>query len=127
MILVLPNESIRWPSESEDRGQRSAAYVQLRRAKEGRGRSVKRLKSYKVKKVESPAFAKASARQAEIRGQVANIAWDQSKGAGPLSTWRLWLATAAVIILVIAVWKFIDYRMRPPPPGGEPAATETKP
>jgi len=32
---------------------------------------------------------------------------------------RLWLATIAVIVLVIAVWKVIDYRMRPPPPPGE--------
>jgi hypothetical protein len=29
---------------------------------------------------------------------------------------RHWIATFAVILVVIAVWKFIDYRMRPPPP-----------
>jgi hypothetical protein len=57
---------------------------------------------------------------------MAEIAGDKSKGAGPLPTWRLWIATAAVIILVIAVWKFIDFRMQPPPPG-EPTATATKP
>jgi hypothetical protein len=29
---------------------------------------------------------------------------------------RHWIATIAVILIVIAVWKIIDYRMRPPPP-----------
>jgi hypothetical protein len=29
---------------------------------------------------------------------------------------RYWIATIGVILIVIAVWKFIDYRMRPPPP-----------
>jgi hypothetical protein len=32
------------------------------------------------------------------------------------ATIRLWIATAAVIVLVVVVWKIIDYRMRPPPP-----------
>jgi len=32
---------------------------------------------------------------------------------------RLWIATVGVIVLIVAVWKFIDYRMRPPPPPGE--------
>ena len=32
------------------------------------------------------------------------------------STIRLWVATVVTIILVIAVWKFIDFRMQPPPP-----------
>ena len=27
-----------------------------------------------------------------------------------------WKWTIAVFLVVIAVWKFIDYRMRPPPP-----------
>jgi hypothetical protein len=34
---------------------------------------------------------------------------------------RRWMAALAVILLVLAVWKFIDYRMQPPPP---PAAAE---
>jgi hypothetical protein len=29
---------------------------------------------------------------------------------------RYWIATAIVILVVIAVWKFIDYRTQPPPP-----------
>jgi hypothetical protein len=58
---------------------------------------------------------------------MAEIAGDKSKGAGPLPTWRLWIATAAVIILVIAVWKFIDFRMQPPPPPGEISASTTTP
>jgi hypothetical protein len=29
---------------------------------------------------------------------------------------QFWIATLAVIILVIAVWIVVDYRMRPPPP-----------
>jgi hypothetical protein len=29
---------------------------------------------------------------------------------------RFWIATLLTILLVIAVWKIIDYRMRPPPP-----------
>jgi len=37
---------------------------------------------------------------------------DQPAG-GPL---RFWVATIAVVLIVIAVWKFIDYRMQPPPP-----------
>jgi hypothetical protein len=40
----------------------------------------------------------------------------ESRHGGEGSTIRFWLATAAVILIVIAVWKFIDYRMRPPPP-----------
>jgi hypothetical protein len=40
---------------------------------------------------------------------------------------RLWLATAAVIILVVAVWKFIDFRMQPPPPLKAPLTLEAKP
>jgi hypothetical protein len=57
---------------------------------------------------------------------MAEIAGHKSKGAGHLSTMRFWIATVAVVILVIAVWKFIDFRMQPPPPG-EPTATATKP
>jgi hypothetical protein len=30
--------------------------------------------------------------------------------------WRLWIATGIVILIVLAVWKFIDYRTQPPPP-----------
>ena len=41
----------------------------------------------------------------------------QSNGEVKVSASRLWIATAAVIVLVIAVWKFIDSRMQPPPPG----------
>jgi ABC-type nitrate/sulfonate/bicarbonate transport system permease component len=33
---------------------------------------------------------------------------------------RLWLATVTVVIVVIAVWKFIDYRTQPPPPPPPP-------
>jgi len=40
----------------------------------------------------------------------------ESRDAGRRSTARLWIATAVVILIVIAVWKFVDYRMRPPPP-----------
>jgi hypothetical protein len=29
---------------------------------------------------------------------------------------RRWLAALAIILLVLAVWKFIDWRMQPPPP-----------
>jgi hypothetical protein len=29
---------------------------------------------------------------------------------------RFWVATVAVILVVIAVWKFIDWRTQPPPP-----------
>jgi hypothetical protein len=29
---------------------------------------------------------------------------------------RRWIATIVVILVVIAVWKFIDYRTQPPPP-----------
>jgi hypothetical protein len=29
---------------------------------------------------------------------------------------RRWLAAVAVVLLVLAVWKFIDWRMQPPPP-----------
>ena len=29
---------------------------------------------------------------------------------------RLWIATLVVIILVAAVWRFVDYRTRPPVP-----------
>jgi hypothetical protein len=39
-----------------------------------------------------------------------------SHDARGISTIRFWIATAVVILVVIAVWKFIDYRMRPPPP-----------
>ena len=31
-------------------------------------------------------------------------------------TIRRWIATAIVVLVVVAVWKFIDYRMQPPPP-----------
>jgi hypothetical protein len=40
---------------------------------------------------------------------------------------RLWLATVAVIILFVAVWKFIDFRMQPPPPPKAPLTLEAKP
>jgi hypothetical protein len=39
---------------------------------------------------------------------------------------RLWFATIATILLLIAVWKFIDYRMRPPPPSA-PLTQSVKP
>jgi hypothetical protein len=29
---------------------------------------------------------------------------------------RIWIATALVIVVVVAVWKFIDWRTQPPPP-----------
>jgi hypothetical protein len=29
---------------------------------------------------------------------------------------RRWVATAIVVLVVLAVWKFIDYRTQPPPP-----------
>jgi hypothetical protein len=40
----------------------------------------------------------------------------ESRDARGRSSIRLWIATVAVILVVIAVWKFIDYRMQPPPP-----------
>jgi hypothetical protein len=40
----------------------------------------------------------------------------ESRDEGRRSTTRLWIATAAVILVLVAVWKFIDYRMQPPPP-----------
>jgi len=39
---------------------------------------------------------------------------------------RLWLATVTVVIVVIAVWKFIDYRMQPPPPPPHKVAAPAK-
>jgi hypothetical protein len=38
---------------------------------------------------------------------------------------RLWIATVTVLFVVIAVWKFIDYRMRPPPPPNPVAPVKT--
>jgi hypothetical protein len=29
---------------------------------------------------------------------------------------RIWIATALVVLVVIALWRFIDYRTQPPPP-----------
>jgi hypothetical protein len=43
-----------------------------------------------------------------------------------ISPIRRWIATAIVILVVIAVWKFIDYRMQPPPPPN-PVAPVTAP
>jgi len=40
---------------------------------------------------------------------------------------RLWVATVAVVLVVIAVWKFIDYRMQPPPPPHKVAAPAKAP
>jgi len=37
---------------------------------------------------------------------------DESRKTNP----RLWIATGAVIMVVIAVWKYIDYQTQPPPP-----------
>jgi hypothetical protein len=36
--------------------------------------------------------------------------------ADKLSRLRAWIATGVVIFVVIAVWKFIDWRTQPPPP-----------
>jgi hypothetical protein len=36
--------------------------------------------------------------------------------ASTVSAARLWIATVAVIILVVVVWKIIDFGMEPPPP-----------
>jgi len=33
-----------------------------------------------------------------------------------ISPMRYWIATIVVVLVVIAVWKFIDYRTQPPPP-----------
>ncbi len=38
---------------------------------------------------------------------------------------RLWIATVAIIFVVVAVWKFIDYRMQPPPPPNPVAPVKT--
>jgi hypothetical protein len=46
----------------------------------------------------------------------------QDKDTPAVSTLRVWLATAAVIVVVVVVWKVVDYRMRPPAP---PAAAQT--
>jgi len=29
---------------------------------------------------------------------------------------RYWIATVVVVLVVLAVWKFVDYRTQPPPP-----------
>jgi cytochrome c-type biogenesis protein CcmH/NrfF len=42
------------------------------------------------------------------------------------ATIRLWIATAAVIVLVVVVWKIIDYRMQPPPPPSGEVIGEVK-
>jgi hypothetical protein len=34
----------------------------------------------------------------------------------PVSAIRRWVAAIVVLLLVLAVWKVIDWRMRPPPP-----------
>jgi hypothetical protein len=41
-----------------------------------------------------------------------------------MSAARFWIVSAIVILVVIAVWKIIDIRMRPPPP---PPAAQTEP
>ena len=33
-----------------------------------------------------------------------------------MSRVRFWIVTAIVILVVVAVWKFIDLRTQPPPP-----------
>ncbi len=38
----------------------------------------------------------------------------------PPSRGRVFLASALVVLIVAGLWKFIDYRMQPPPP---PAVT----
>jgi hypothetical protein len=36
-------------------------------------------------------------------------------------------ATLVVVITVVAVWKFIDYRMQPPPPPNPVGAMQSQP
>jgi hypothetical protein len=40
---------------------------------------------------------------------------------------QLWIATVAVILVVIAVWKFVDYRTQPPPPPNKVATPAPAP
>jgi len=49
----------------------------------------------------------------------------EPREAGRTSTIRLCVATALVILVVIATWKFIDYRMQPPPPPNPVAPVKT--
>jgi hypothetical protein len=37
---------------------------------------------------------------------------------------RQWIATAIVILVVAATWKFIDYRMQPPPVVAKPVTSD---
>ncbi|HEY6206354.1 MAG TPA: hypothetical protein VIW21_09340 [Chthoniobacterales bacterium] len=39
---------------------------------------------------------------------------------------QFWIATIAVILAVIAVWKYIDYRTQPPPPPNKVAAPSSQ-
>jgi hypothetical protein len=41
---------------------------------------------------------------------------EQLDKAASVSAKRLWIASATVVVVVAAVWKFIDWRMQPPPP-----------
>jgi len=50
-----------------------------------------------------------------------------SRNARRTSAAPFWIATAVVILVVIAVWKFIDYRMRPPPPPHSVVTPATNP
>jgi hypothetical protein len=40
----------------------------------------------------------------------------ESRDEKRISPIRRWVATIVVILVVLAVWKFIDYRTQPPPP-----------
>jgi hypothetical protein len=40
----------------------------------------------------------------------------ESRPEKRISPIRRLIATAVVILVVIAVWKFVDYRTQPPPP-----------
>ncbi len=50
----------------------------------------------------------------------------ESREEKRISPLRRWIATALVVLVIVAVWKFIDYRMQPPPPP-HPVAPITAP
>ncbi|MEY2525751.1 MAG: hypothetical protein QOE73_522 [Verrucomicrobiota bacterium] len=49
----------------------------------------------------------------------------EPRGNGPRSKIRLWVASVLVFLVVAGVWKFIDYRMQPPPPPNPVAPVKT--
>ena len=44
-----------------------------------------------------------------------------------ISPVRYWISTLVVVLVVIVVWKFVDYRMQPPPPPNPVVSPATAP